>query len=97
MIIGKGDKNGMEVVHNFKSTLYHMTGDPTGRFWAGVMGSGSSAKIVLGEVDNEVFKVLKEIESDRHPDSVKFSADGKKLISSNEDGTLTIYAIEEDQ
>ena len=95
MILGKGGKNAMKVVHNFKSSLYHLAGDPSGKYWAGVVGSGTSAKIVLGEIVDEKLKVLDEIGSKRHPDAVSFSANGKTLVSKNEDGTLTVYSIGE--
>ena len=95
IICPEGD-DAIKVVHKFKSILRHVTGDPSGRYWAGVVGAGSTGKIVLGEVVEEELKVIEEIGNYRAPEKLAYSADGKTLVSSNGDGTLTVYSIAEE-
>ncbi|MCH1507719.1 MAG: WD40 repeat domain-containing protein [Akkermansiaceae bacterium] len=96
IICPEGD-DAIKVVHSFKSTFRYVTGDPSGRYWAGVVGSGSTGKIVLGEVVEEELKVIEEIGNYRAPEKLAYSADGKTLVSSNGDGTLTVYSIGEEE
>ena len=96
IICPEGD-DAIKVVHIFKSAFRYVTGDPSGRYWAGVVGSGSTGKIVLGEVVEEELKVIEEIGSFRAPEKLAYSADGKTLVSSNGDGTLTVYSLGEDE
>ena len=83
------------MVYKFKNTFRHVTGDPSGCYWAGIVGSGSTGKIVLGEVVEEELKVIEEIGNYRAPEKLAYSADGKTLVSSNGDGTLTVYFLGE--
>jgi len=96
IICPEGD-DAIKVVYKFKNTFRHVTGDPSGRYWAGIVGSGSSGKIVLGEVVEEEFKVIEEIGNYRAPEKLAYSADGKTLVSSNGDGTLTAYFLGEEE
>ncbi|MDA7887816.1 hypothetical protein N9A86_00345, partial [Akkermansiaceae bacterium] len=95
MILGQGGGNAIKVSHAFKDTLKMVCGDPTGRYWAGITGDGKSAKIVLGEVIEEKIVLIEEVASERHPESIAFSADGRTLVAANGDGTMTIYSIED--
>jgi hypothetical protein len=51
----------------------------------------------VGEVVEEELKVIEEIGNYRAPDKLAYSADGKTLVSSNGDGTLTVYSIGEEE
>ena len=92
IICPEGD-DAIKVVYKFKNTFRHVTGDPSGRYWAGIVGSGSTGKIVLGEVVGEELKVIEEIGNYRAPEKLAYSADGKTLVSLNGDGTLTAYSL----
>ena len=84
------------MVHKFKSIFGHVTGDPSGCYWAGVVGAGSTGKIVFGEVVEEELKMIEEIGNYRAPEKLACSADGHTLISSNGDGTYTVYSFAEE-
>ena len=92
-VLGKGGGDEMTVLHSFNTSLKMIVGDPGGRYWAGTVGSGKSARIVLGEIAGKKLKIIEELGNDHQALKVAFSADGKTLVSSNEDGTLTIYSV----
>ena len=95
IICPKGD-NAIKVVHKFKSIFRYVTDDLSGRYWAGVVGAGSTGKFVFGEVVEEELKVIEEIGNYRAPEKLVYSADGHTLVSSNRDGTLTVYSFAEE-
>ena len=66
------------------------------RYLAGFVGAGSTGKIVFGEVLEEELKVIEEIGNYRATEKLAYSADGQTLVSSNGDGTLTVYSIAEE-
>ena len=64
---------------------------PDGHHWAGVQGSPAERQIMLGDIRDGQFKVLRCIPSPHAPETVVFDQTGA-LLAGNCNGTISIYA-----
>lgn len=96
VIRGSASGEGLEEIHKFDGVFQNLKGDPLGRFWAATVGRGGAAKLAIGDVSDEKFRVLDTLESEHGPGELSFSPDGRSLTTVNSDGTFSVYAVNRD-
>ncbi len=83
----------LKALHSFPERVEAMTGHPSGRYWAAILGSEQSARLVLGEMREGKLQVLQTVVDGGAPNSLAFSADGQTLVTGNDDGTVGVYRV----
>ncbi|MCG8586182.1 MAG: WD40 repeat domain-containing protein, partial [Pirellulales bacterium] len=64
---------------------------PDGRHFAIVEGHDANAQIVIGQITETGLKVVRRLSDGHSPESLHFTRDGRRLVTSNRDGTVSVY------
>lgn len=96
VIRGSASGEGLKEIHKFEATFGNLEGDPLGRFWAATVGWGGTAKLTIGEVTDEKFRVLETLDPGHGPGQMSFSPDGMNLTTVNSDGTFSVFSVNRD-
>lgn len=64
---------------------------PDGVHFAAVLRADAAAKIVLGRFRPEGAETLRTIETVHSPSRVVFTADGRRMLAANRDGTVSVF------
>lgn len=81
----------MDTLHTFASNVRALASNPHSGEWAAVVGTGVSGQIIVGTTEDKALKITDELRNGRGPGGIAFSLDGSTLVSSNSDGTLSVY------
>lgn len=83
----------LESFLEFSEDVSGLAADPTGRYWAAVVGMEADAKLVLGEIRDGKPSVVEELSDGHSPARVAFGPRGRLLVSGNRDGTVSLFAL----
>ncbi|MCZ7645827.1 MAG: WD40 repeat domain-containing protein [Planctomycetota bacterium] len=81
---------------NLEAGIRALAVHPSGGWWAASVGHGVQAALVLGSVpqpgdDPVALAKIEELRDPHGPTCLAFTPDGRRLVSGNYDGTLTVY------
>jgi WD40 repeat protein len=73
-----------------------MAVSPSGDLWAATVGVDAAAEIVLGRLTPQGPQVAARASDGRSPCRLRFSRDGKAVITGNRDATVSVYRVHDE-